>query len=93
MSDNLLKVLHNQDGLEITFIVDEGVARIEFKSNDSIDLSATDDVVVVLNGRGFEAQVHDRKHSVVALGLWDAVDQPAQLMIRVHEYFDGWELE
>jgi len=93
MSENLLKVLHNEDGLEITFVVDDGLARVEFKSNETIDLSASDDVVVVVNGKGFDAVVNDRNHSVVHIGPWDAVDVPAHLMIRVHEFFDGWELD
>lgn len=93
MSENLLKVLHNEDGLEITFVVDDGIARIEFKSNETIDLSASDDVVVVVNGKGFNALVHSRTHSIVTIGPWDDVEVPAHLMIRVHEFFEGWELD
>lgn len=94
MSDSFQKVLHNEDGLEITFIVEEDAARIEFRGNKNVDLSAVDDVVVVVNGKGFEAVPRDGDFSVAHLGSWSALStSPVQLMIRVHEFFEGWELD
>lgn len=94
MFESFQKILHDADGLEITFIVEDDRARIEFRGNSDVDLSAHDDVIVVVNGRGFDAVPRDRDFSVAHIGLWSQLSaEPVQLMIRVHEFFEGWELD
>lgn len=94
MSESFRKVLHNEDGLEITFIVEDDATRLEFRGNRDVDLSAIEDVVVVVNGRGYQTIPRDADFAVTQLGSWEALSgAPIQLMIRVHEFFEGWELE
>lgn len=95
---NHKKVLHNNDGLEITFIVEDGLARLEFRSNPlRCDLATASDLVVVLDGKGFEVESSGHDFAVAKLGDWAQLTRDAlgalQLMIRVHEFFDGWELD
>ncbi len=89
MSDTFQKVLHNQDGLHIEFIDDADGVRVEFKANLAFDLSSEDDVVVVVNGQGVPV---DCQSSDFAVAQIPDTDGPVSLMIRVHEFFEGWEL-
>jgi hypothetical protein len=94
MSESFEKVLHDEDGLVITFVVEGDATRLEFRAAQGIDLTAHEDVVVVVNGRGFETVAQDASFAVTALGSWETLSEaPIQLMIRVHEFFEGWELD
>lgn len=93
MSDNFEMVLHDEDGLTITFVVEAGTAKVDLRSTSGIDLSQVEDVIVVLNGQNLEPTVHGTEHASVLLGESDSMAQPSQLMIRVHEFFEGWELD
>lgn len=90
---NFKKVLHNEDGLEIAFLVEDEQARIEFRANLSYDLGSSDDVVVVVNGKGIAPNCESSDFAVANLGPWDDYTRPISLMIRVGEFFDGWEFE
>lgn len=94
MSESFQKVLHEEDGLAITFIVEDDAARLEFQGAGNVDLSAVEDVVVVVNGRGYQTIPRDADFAVTTLGSWPELSvAPIQLMIRVHEFFEGWELD
>jgi hypothetical protein len=93
MSDTFQMVLHDEDGLTITFVVQDGAAKVDLRSTSDIDLSQTEDVIIVLNGQGLEPTVHSPQHATANLGHADEMAQPSQLMIRVHEFFEGWELD
>ena len=93
MSDDIHGILHKDDDLEITLRVDEDVARVLLVSDPSVyDLSAADDVVIVINGRGAEVEASDAGHAVALLGHVGSLGS-AQLMVRVHEFFEGWEVD
>lgn len=88
MSDST--VLHDGDGLQIT-VVEEGDAdRIEIRT-EQLDLSSPDDVVVVLDGKGVDVECRDSHFAVARLPELES-ESPVELMIRVHEFFEGWVL-
>jgi len=92
MSEPLQKVLHNQEGLEISFLVEDDQARVELRGNMNWDLSDPDDVVVVIDGTPARVESDDASFAVADLGTWsERASGPVSLMIRVHEFFDGWE--
>ena len=94
MADNLKKVLVNNDGLEITFFVDEGIARIEYKSNGRFDLSVGDDVVLVVNGTAIQVESQSSVFAIGKLGAWDDLSNDAvSIMTRVDDFFEGWEFD
>ena len=90
MSD-FREVLHNEDGLEIVFVATDDAARVELKANGDWDLSAVEDVIVVVNGQGVEITSQTADSAIAELVDLDP-DEPVQLMIRVGEFFEGWEL-
>ena len=93
MSENLKKVLYNK-GIEITFIVEGGVARVEYRSNGEFDLSDADDVVLFVNGDHVRVQSFGADHASGEIGDWSRFGGTAvNLMTRVGEFFDGWELD
>ena len=92
MSDDVRKVLVSEPELTVTFVVEQGVARVEFESSE-LDLTATDDVVAVLNGKGFEVVPTSSQNASAVFGEWSAfAGGSTQLMVRVYEFFEGWEL-
>lgn len=94
MSESFEKILHNEDDLEIKFIVENDEARVEISAPAGVDLTASDDVIVVVNGRGCVVVARDSGFAVAKLGVFpEDSAESIQLMIRVHEFFEGWELE
>lgn len=93
MAENFKKVLLSK-GLEITFLIEDGVARLEFRGNADYDLSSAEDVVVFINGEAVPVQSHDASRATAVIGDWARFDgRVVRLMTRVGEFFDGWELE
>ena len=93
MSDDLKKVLLNK-GLEITFLVENGVARVEYRSNGEFDLTQTDDVILFVNGDNIPIKATDAANAIGVIGPWEQIShEPVSLTTRVGEYFDGWEFE
>ena len=91
MSQNFKKVLHNE-GLQITFLVEEDLARVEYRSNSP--LAGPDDLVLVVNGKGVPIELTSETTAIAHLGPWDALSNaPVSLMTRVDEFFDGWEFD
>ena len=92
MSD-IRKELHHEDGLEIVLLVEDGEARVEIRGGVDFDLAAMDDVVVVVNGQAMAIDVQSADFAFSKIGPWEAYAHPISLMIRVHEFFEGWELD
>lgn len=93
MADNLKKVLHNK-GLEITFFVEDGIARVEYRAGAEYDLSEPEDVVLFVNGTPIPVEATGAGEAAGIIGDWSQFKGGAvQLMTRVGEFFDGWEFE
>ena len=91
MSENFKKVLVNK-GLEITFLVEDGMARVEYRNNEP--LAGPDDLVLFVNGQNVPVQATSDKTAVAHIGSWEKLSKgPVTLMTRVDEFFDGWEFE
>ena len=88
-------VLHSDRNLIISLLTPPNApAKITIQSTKhGPDLSCADDVVIVADARALSVTVEDRLN--VSAELEDAGAQAGavQLMIRVGEYFGGWELE
>jgi len=95
MGENYKKVLHNYEGLEITFFVEDGEARVEFRSNARhYHLDDPDDVIVFVNGDHIAVTSEGEHAATARIGAWARYGStPISLMIRVGEYFEGWELD
>jgi hypothetical protein len=89
--------LHEGDELSVYFAIDEDTDEtfIELESSAiGPDLSDPDDMVVAVGGSvaSFDRLEPDRARAV--LGIWpDLEQQGLELMIRVGEWFESWELE
>ena len=93
MSENLKKVLHNK-GLEITFFVNDGIARVEYRGSDDVDLSEPDDIVLFINGESVHVQAMGDNAATAIIGEWTQYSgDVVRLMTRVGEFFEGWEFE
>ncbi|MFU8802407.1 MAG: hypothetical protein ACNA8W_01235 [Bradymonadaceae bacterium] len=89
--------LHKDDDLEIILVVDEdeGDFSVEIVSAESgPDLSVADEVVVAIDGEPCELTVESPRRAGARIGhADDFTDKSFELMVRVHEFFDGWEFE
>lgn len=90
----LKTVLQSNRRLVITLTVDEqDQAQIEIQSTrNGPDLTQEHDVVALVDGKGLALEVLDRRRAVARLGQWEPLaDKGFALMLRVHEYFGGWD--
>ncbi|MFU8806972.1 MAG: hypothetical protein ACNA8W_24405 [Bradymonadaceae bacterium] len=89
--------LHKDDDLDIILVVDEdsGALSVEIESTEAgPDLSVADEVVVAVDGEPCSLQVEGPRRARAAIGhADDFTDKSFELMVRVHEFFDGWEFE
>lgn len=93
MSENLKKVLHNK-GLEITFFVQDGIARVEYRAGDEFDLSSPEDIVLFVNSDHIAVQPTGVGQATGVIGEWSAYSGDlVRLTTRVGEFFEGWEFE
>jgi hypothetical protein len=93
VSEYLKKILHN-DGLEITFLVEDGVARVEYRASGDYDLTDTDDVILFVNGDNIAVKATDPAYACGVIGPWEEFAKgPVNMTTRVGEFFDGWEFE
>ena len=86
--------LHDQQGLRVAVVLEDDTASVELESSEEgPDLSDADEVVVVVNGRACEVEVDSarRARAIIAAEL-SAPPEALTLMVRVHEFFEGWEL-
>ena len=90
-------LLQNRD-LILTLVVDEGEdhAQITIQSTkNGPDLGYPDDVVVVLDGTRIPTRIESSSLVVAEIEeAWSALSgRGFNLMIRVEEFFEGWEFE
>ncbi len=90
------QTLHESDDLTVDFVIDESTdeACIELESSqDGPDLSSSGDVVVAVAGSVADLEVDDPQSARARLGPWEELEREAlDLMIRVGEWFERWEL-
>lgn len=88
------ETLHNEAGLAIEVVLDDDTARVEIESDESgPDLSVPHEVVVVVDGTGRDVDVESPRNATAT--IVDELDDdpdPLTVMVRVHEFFDGWDL-
>jgi hypothetical protein len=91
------QTLYESDELTIDFFIDESTdeAWVELETaEEGPDLSAEGDVVVAVAGSVAELEVESPQSARAFLGTWDQIGQEGlDLMIRVDEWFERWELE
>lgn len=72
---------------------DELIVEITSAQNDP-DLSMEDEVIVVVNGQPCVVTISDPNAASAVLGTASKLaEQPFELMIRVHEVFEGWDFD
>ena len=88
------EILHDEEGLTIAVVFEDDAAFIDIDSGDEgPDLSVPHEVVVVVDGRGRDVDVDGTDYArAQLLEELDEDPQPLTLMVRVHEFFEGWEL-
>lgn len=95
------EVLHQNESLKITLVVDESgeEVTVEIESlSGGPDLSVDDEVVVAVDGHVCPLEVKSSSFAVATLeepeGQQEGAEEgdSAVLMVRVHEFFEGWEL-
>ena len=91
------RVLHSSKTLIVSLFLDgdSDEAHLEIKSTKhGPDLSRTDDVIVVLDGAAVPLTEQDHKLARVDLSPASRlIGRPLHLHVRVHEFFEAWELE
>ncbi|MFB6262685.1 MAG: hypothetical protein ABEL76_03510 [Bradymonadaceae bacterium] len=89
--------LHEDEELEVDFGIEEETDRafVEIRT-DAVepDLSVEDAVVVAVGGTIAELEIADPNRARARLGSWPDIEREGlELMIRVGEWFERWELE
>lgn len=104
------EVLHQDELLTISLVVDDDEARVEIETApEGPDLSEPDEVIVAVDGKVCSLTVQSPRFAYAVLieeaeieaadhQSPDEVSLPsgrtsAVLMVRVHEFFEGWETE
>lgn len=89
--------LYEDDDLSVFFAIDEETdeAFVELESSpDGPDLSLEDDVIVAVGGEISSVSSDSPREATAPLGKWgDLEKEGLELMIRVGEWFESWELE
>lgn len=87
------EVLHQGEGLVIALVIDDEKAIVEVESEASgPDLSVADEVVIVVDGEPHPLEVDGPRRVQVVLGEGATFENPSMsLLVRVHEFFEGWE--
>ena len=94
MSENIKSVLVDKAELQLTFLVKDGDARLDIRTDGTHDLANLDDVIVFLNQDHVPITSHGPDHATANIGPWSRYsDAPVSLMVRVGEFFDGWDFE
>ena len=88
--------LHESDELSVFFAIDEDTdeAFIDLESTEGgPDLNVSEDVVVAVGGEVADVEVYDAHSARARLGYWAELEQEGlQIMIRLGEWFESWEL-
>lgn len=88
------EVLHEDDALTVAVVIDDETAHLVVESTqDGPDLSVPDEVVVVVDGAGCPLDIKG-EHEVWATLVEELDEDPNSLtlMVRVYEFFEGWDL-
>lgn len=89
--------LHTSDHLDILFTIDETTdeAYVQLESSpDGPELDGKGDVVVAVAGSVADLEVSDPHSARAYLGSWPELEREGlDLMVRVGEWFEHWELE
>lgn len=88
------EVLHNEEGLTVAIVLKDEKALVELVSaDDGPDLTVPHEVVVVVDGTGRDVDVEgpDRATATIVDEL-DEDPDPVTVMVRVHEFFEGWDI-
>lgn len=89
--------LQEEDDLSVWFAIDEETdeAFIELESGpEGPDLSLEGDVIVAIGGTVVPVDTDGEDEARAKLGRWEELESDGlELMIRVGEWFQSWELE
>lgn len=89
--------LEEDDDLSVWFVIDEETdeAFIELESGpEGPDLSLEGDVIVAVAGTVAPVEADGEDFARASLGTWEELESEGlELMIRVGEWFQSWELE
>ena len=87
-------IVHEEDGLTVALVVDDDRLDVELTAtDDGPDLSVEDAVVVAVEGKACEVNVEGPTRATATVVPDLSKDpEPMMLMVRVHEFFEGWEL-
>ncbi len=88
------ELLHEDEELSVALIVADGQLLVELESRGpGLDLSEPHEVVVGVDGEGCELDVEDQHRATALVTSSVSEDpEPMMLMVRVYEFFEGWEL-
>ncbi len=84
----------NEENLRIFLVEsDQDELRVELESAaNGPDLSIEDEVIVVVDGEACDVKVASPSAASALLGkASELAERPFELMIRVHEIFEGWD--
>ena len=90
----LKSVLKSNGQFTITLVINEDdTAHIDIQSaKKGPDLTQTNDLVVLVDGKGVNVTSESRLKARAELGEWAPYAQNGfALMIRIHEDLDGWD--
>lgn len=86
--------IHADEQLSLFLTVeDDELLRLEIIATDeSLDLSVADEVVIAMDGEALKIQVEDHAHVSAVLGPAEDLEQRAfSVLVRVYEFFEGWD--
>lgn len=86
--------LHSDAQIALFLTVeDDELLRLEIIATDeTLDLSVVDEVVVAMDGEALKVEVEDRAHVSAVLGSAEDLEERAfSVLVRVYEFFEGWD--
>ncbi len=88
------EVLFEDEELVVALVAGDQGLIVELETSDSgPDLTTGDEVVVVVDGQGCPLEIDGPRRARATI-VEDMPDEPSptMLMVRVFEFFEGWEL-
>lgn len=88
------EILHKDDALTVAVVIADETARVVLESkDDGPDLSVADEVIVIVDGQGRSLTIEsERQVSATLVEALADQPEPLTLMVRVYEFFEGWDL-
>lgn len=92
--ESMREILHEDEELTVAVVLDDEGLSLELESRaEGPDLSTPHEVVVVANGRGCDLKVEGQQRVTADVDVeLQPEPEPVKLMVRVFEFFEGWEL-